>query len=193
MHYFVRAERIGDRNLHLYSIQCMLVHLHAAGNIHYTKSAHLYLQNMSNLKTSLSDQDFERFVSEGYFTVRRSDKFWCGGRLVGHNYRAGQMLSMKVGSGLSQGRNTSDGVVARWIYTMPGSLQVTEQWEQSSFNQSEELISLSSGNVADERVNFDSAEELGENAAKGNRGKTICGRDFEEESASVHTGRYGTY
>ncbi|GBN54399.1 hypothetical protein AVEN_219544-1 [Araneus ventricosus] len=131
MHYFVRAERIGDRNLHLYSIQCMLVHLHAAGNIHYTKSAHLYLQNMSNLKTSLSDQDFERFVSEGYFTVRRSDKFWCGGRLVGHNYRAGQMLSMKVGSGLSQGRNTSDGVVARWIYTMPGSLQVTEQWEVS--------------------------------------------------------------
>ncbi|GBM19358.1 hypothetical protein AVEN_195992-1 [Araneus ventricosus] len=63
MHYFVRAERIGDRNLHLYSVQRMLVHLHAAGNIHYTKSAHLYLQNMSNLKTRLSDQDFERFRS----------------------------------------------------------------------------------------------------------------------------------
>ncbi|GBN04037.1 hypothetical protein AVEN_61515-1 [Araneus ventricosus] len=78
MHYFVRAERIGDRNLHLYSVQRMLVHLHAAGNIHYTKSGHVYLQNMSNLKTSLSEQCFERFVSEGYFTVRRSDKFWCG-------------------------------------------------------------------------------------------------------------------
>ncbi|GBO24579.1 hypothetical protein AVEN_195717-1 [Araneus ventricosus] len=32
MHYYVRAERIGDRNLHLYSVQRMLVHLHAAGN-----------------------------------------------------------------------------------------------------------------------------------------------------------------
>ncbi|GBN10649.1 hypothetical protein AVEN_206239-1, partial [Araneus ventricosus] len=78
MYYFVKAERIGDRNLHLYSVQRMLVHLHAAENIHYTKSAHLYLHNMSNSKTSLSDQDFECFLSEGYFTVRLSDRFWCG-------------------------------------------------------------------------------------------------------------------
>ncbi|GBO17235.1 hypothetical protein AVEN_144292-1 [Araneus ventricosus] len=78
MHYFVRAERTGDWNLHLYFVQRILVHLHAAGNIHYSKSAHLYLQNMSNLKTSLSDQEFERSVNQGYFTVRRSDKFWCG-------------------------------------------------------------------------------------------------------------------
>ncbi|GBN58779.1 hypothetical protein AVEN_213914-1 [Araneus ventricosus] len=105
----------------------MLVHLHAAGNIHYAKSAHLYLQNMSNLKTSLSDQEFECFVSEGYFTVRRV-LVW---RLDGHNYRAGQMRSMKVSGGLTQGRNMSDGVVAHWICTMPGSLQVTEQWRLS--------------------------------------------------------------
>ncbi|GBL98623.1 hypothetical protein AVEN_19683-1 [Araneus ventricosus] len=78
IHYFVRAERTDDWNLHFYSVHRMLVHLHAAGHIHYGKSAHLYYQNMSNLKTSLSDQEFERFVSEGYFTVRRSDKFWCG-------------------------------------------------------------------------------------------------------------------
>ncbi|GBM56394.1 hypothetical protein AVEN_132866-1 [Araneus ventricosus] len=80
----------------------MLVHLHAAGNIHYAKSAHLYLQNMSNLKTSLS-------------------------------YRF-----------------------------------------HPPFNQSEELISLSSGIVADDRVNCDSAEELGENAAKGIVGKRFA-------------------
>ncbi|GBM16544.1 hypothetical protein AVEN_224280-1 [Araneus ventricosus] len=46
--------------------------------------------------------------------------------------------------------------------------------QYSPFNQSEELISLFSGIVADDRVNCDSAEELDENAAKGNRGKTIC-------------------
>ncbi|GBL90431.1 hypothetical protein AVEN_178858-1 [Araneus ventricosus] len=58
IHYFVRAERTDDWNLNFYSVQRMLVHPHAAGHIHYAKSAHLYLQNMSNLKTSLSDQKF---------------------------------------------------------------------------------------------------------------------------------------
>ncbi|GBO32832.1 hypothetical protein AVEN_35178-1 [Araneus ventricosus] len=49
------------------------------------------------------------------------------------------------------------------------------------------------GIVADDRVNCDSAEELGENATKGIVGKKIFSRDFEEESTSVHTGRYGKY
>ncbi|KAJ8887374.1 hypothetical protein PR048_013589 [Dryococelus australis] len=70
--------RKGDWNLHFFSIQLTLAHLHAAGHIHYAKSAHLYLQNMSKLKTTLSDQEFEGFISQGYFTVWRSDKFWCG-------------------------------------------------------------------------------------------------------------------
>ncbi|GBN30184.1 hypothetical protein AVEN_104451-1 [Araneus ventricosus] len=47
--------------------------------------------------------------------------------------------------------------------------------KHSPFNQSEELISLSSRIVADDRVNFESVEELCENAAKG-----IVGRRFAE-------------
>ncbi|GBN22510.1 hypothetical protein AVEN_239308-1 [Araneus ventricosus] len=113
INYFRRAERSDDWNLHFYSVQRMLVHLHAAGHIHYAKSAHLYLQNKSNLKTSLSDQEFERF--------------------------------------------------------------------HSPFNQSEELISLSSGIVADDRVNCDSAEELGENAAKGIVGKRFADVTFKRK------------
>ncbi|GBO07874.1 hypothetical protein AVEN_36250-1 [Araneus ventricosus] len=57
IHYFVRAERTDDWNLHFYSVQRMLVHLHADGHIHYATSAQLYFQNMSNLKTSLSNQE----------------------------------------------------------------------------------------------------------------------------------------
>ncbi|GBM74362.1 hypothetical protein AVEN_151972-1 [Araneus ventricosus] len=41
MHDFMRVERTGDWNLHLCSVQRMLVHLHAAGHIHYAKSAYL--------------------------------------------------------------------------------------------------------------------------------------------------------
>ncbi|GBN00075.1 hypothetical protein AVEN_69851-1 [Araneus ventricosus] len=109
----------------------MLVHVHVAGNIHYAKSAHLCLHNMSNLKTSLSDKEFECFMSEGYFTVRRSEKFWCG---VWMDITIEQVLkfTMKVSGGLTQGRNMSDGVIARSICTMPGSLEVTEAVEVSS-------------------------------------------------------------
>ncbi|GBM49351.1 hypothetical protein AVEN_148679-1 [Araneus ventricosus] len=166
---------------------------------------------MSNLETSLSDQEFEIFGREGYFTVRRSDKFWCGvwtDMTIQHVL----MRFMKVRSGLTQDRNMSDGVVARWICTMPGSFQVTEavetfaevtgeysdqhislskSWQtrdtsdlkkfliwlkqHSSFNQAEELMSLSSGIVADDKINCDSAEKLGENAVKG-----IVGKRFAE-------------
>ncbi|GBN22568.1 hypothetical protein AVEN_62206-1 [Araneus ventricosus] len=46
--------------------------------------------------------------------------------------------------------------------------------QHSPFNQSEELISLSSGIVADGRVNCDSTEELGESASKGIVGKRFA-------------------
>ncbi|KAJ8877140.1 hypothetical protein PR048_021593 [Dryococelus australis] len=104
---------------------------------------------------------------------------------------------MKVSSGLTQGRNMSDSVVERWICTMPGSLHVTEaveafagvtgessdqhislsrSWQTrdtiwlnqlSPFSKSEKFNSLSSGIVAYNRVNCDSAEELGKNAVRG--------------------------
>ncbi|GBM30460.1 hypothetical protein AVEN_237689-1 [Araneus ventricosus] len=46
--------------------------------------------------------------------------------------------------------------------------------QHSPFNQSEELIFLSSGIVADDKFNFDSTEELGENTAKGIVGKRFA-------------------
>ena len=47
---FIRAERTGNWALHLQSIQDMLPYLAASGHNMYTKSAMLYLQQMSNLK-----------------------------------------------------------------------------------------------------------------------------------------------
>ncbi|GBL99323.1 hypothetical protein AVEN_206748-1 [Araneus ventricosus] len=160
----------------------MLVHLHSAGNIHYAKSAHLYLQSMSNLKTSLSDQEFERFVSEGYFTVRRSDKFCAldlhhSGKSSGDgtveafdevkDESSDQYISS---SKLWQTRNTSD--LKKFLIWLK---------QHSPFNQSEDLISLSSGIVVDDKVNCDSAEELGENAAKGMVGKRFTDVTFKRK------------
>lgn len=206
---FVRAERTGDWELHLFCVLSMLCVLHAAGHIHYAKSALIYLQKVSKLKSILSEEEWVRFVRLGFFTIRRTDKPFNG---VWTDMTIEQVLmrAMKVSGGLMQGRHMSDSVIARWICTMPGSLQVTEaveafaevtpessdqhislsrSWQardsrdlqkfllwlnqHSPFNKSEELVSLSSGIVADSRVNCDSAQKVGEDAVKALTGKTF--------------------
>lgn len=42
--YFIRAERTGDFELHLYSIKLMIPYFHAAGHLQYAKYAQLYLE-----------------------------------------------------------------------------------------------------------------------------------------------------
>ncbi|KAE8749717.1 hypothetical protein FOCC_FOCC003457 [Frankliniella occidentalis] len=78
---FIRAERTGDWGLHLYSIQRMLPFFHAAAHINYAKTAHLYLQDMSDLNQKMNteeSEEFTKFTCEGYFTIRRSEAYWGG-------------------------------------------------------------------------------------------------------------------
>lgn len=41
---FIRAERMGDFELHLYCVKCMLPFFHSAGHLPYAKYAHYYVQ-----------------------------------------------------------------------------------------------------------------------------------------------------
>ena len=75
---FIRAEREGNWILHLDSVVFMLPYFHAAGHILYAKSAHLYAQDMCTLETLLPASVYENFTAKGFFTVRRSDRFWSG-------------------------------------------------------------------------------------------------------------------
>ena len=52
---FIRAERTGNFNLHLEATNDMLPYFAAAGHNFYLKSAQLYLQKMSKLKTEHPD------------------------------------------------------------------------------------------------------------------------------------------
>lgn len=56
----------------------MLPYFHAAGHLHYAKSVHVYLQDMYSLAERMTPEDYENFTTNGYFTIRRSDKFWGG-------------------------------------------------------------------------------------------------------------------
>lgn len=75
---FILAERTGDWDLHLYCIAKMIPVLHAGGHTAYAKSTRLYLDSMKKLSQIMDDDQFAKYPSEGYWTIRRSNRFWSG-------------------------------------------------------------------------------------------------------------------
>ena len=64
---FIRAERTGNWELHLHSIQAMLPYMAASGHNSYTKSGMLYLQQMLNLLTQ--HPNVQQHFSEGLHVI----------------------------------------------------------------------------------------------------------------------------
>lgn len=128
MRLFVRAERSGDWHLHLYSVQLMLPYLHAAGHLHYAKAGQLYLQQMLKIETIMKPEEFNKFVMLGYFTVRRSDKYWSG---IWTDMTIEQVLmrNLKTTGGLTRGRGIAPSTIAKWIHSMPAASKVVDAME----------------------------------------------------------------
>jgi len=126
---FIQAERSGNWNLHLQCIQDMFPYFHASGHFLYAKSCHLYLQDMQELKSKLSNLDYKRFVTKGYFTIRRSDKFWSG---IWSDMTIKQTLmrSMKSNGGLTHGRGITACTMTKWINSMTTMIDISQQIEQ---------------------------------------------------------------
>lgn len=125
---FIEAERSGNWQLHVTTIAKMLPFFHAAGHNNYALSAHLYLQNMQDLEQKMGFRNYHDFVSKGYFTIRRSDKFWSG---IWSDMTIEQTLmrSMKSTGGLTRGRGLTDSVLTKWILGMPVMQKVSESIE----------------------------------------------------------------
>lgn len=126
---FIRAERSGDWDLHLSTVQRMIPYFHASGHFLYAKSAHLYLQDMRKLKGTINDDyEFTRFTSDGFFTIRRSHKFWSG---VWSDMIIEQFLmrSIKTQGGLTHGRGLSESVLTTFVLTMIILVDVCNEME----------------------------------------------------------------
>lgn len=126
---YIRAERVGDWNLHLFCVQSMLPYFHAAGHLNYAKTAHIYLQRMLSLRESLPIEELEKFVGKSYFTIKRTDKFWSGTwtDMVIEQYL---MRSMKSTGGLTHGRGLSNPTLSKWIRAMPATVEVVDALEK---------------------------------------------------------------
>lgn len=113
---FLRAERMGDWKSHLNCIKEMLPYFHASGHFPYAKSAHLYLQDMQQLENLIDPEVYKKF-SEGFFTVRRSDKLSCG-TSTDMVIEQSMMKAMKTDGGIARGRSTKQSVISKWVYSM---------------------------------------------------------------------------
>ena len=70
---FIKAERIGNWNLHLQAVQEMLPYSTASGHNLYAKSAYMYLQKMQKLPES--HPDVHSSFLNGFHVIRRSDRY----------------------------------------------------------------------------------------------------------------------
>lgn len=208
--HLIRAERTGDWQLHISTVKKMLPYFHAAGHILYAKSAHLYCQQMSELESRLSPEEFKQFTIDGYFTIRRADRFWSG-TSTDMIIEQCLMRSLKSSGGLTHGRGITENTLMRWVTCAPINVEVSQafqiftnvspytseqhieerlsrqerdakdkakfiKWieQHNPFDQSrEELISLSSGLVADSDIDCFQAQEKGHAAMS-----ELVGKDF---------------
>lgn len=126
---FTRAERTGNWELHIHCVKSMLPTFHAAGHTLYAKSAQLYLQEMQRLEGLMPDEDFDNFTAQGYFTIRRTNKFWSG---VWSDMTIEQVLmkSMKVQGGLVTGRGITEATLVQFICALPPCIPIMEAVEK---------------------------------------------------------------
>ena len=120
---YIRAERTGNWALHLQAIQEMLPYLAASGHNHYTKSATVYLQEMSNLKAQ--HPHVQQRFDEGFHVIRRSNRLWAG---LPSDLIIEQVLmrSLKTSGGLTRGRGMTEHQRLLWLLSRPACAEVNQ-------------------------------------------------------------------
>lgn len=144
---FVEAERLGNWSLHLQSVRSMLPLFHASGHFAYAKSAQIYLQDMVDLEFTMDPIEYSKFATEGYFTIRRSNKAWSG---VWSDMTIEQTLNRFFGTDLKHGRGVTPSVVARYLLGMPAAFDVMNNLEEVlniSSKSSEQHVDLSASRI----------------------------------------------
>ena len=110
------------------AIKRMLPYFHAAGHFLYTKSAYVFVQDMGKLKLSMDEGNFKKFTAD-FFTIKRSDKFFCG-ILNDMVIEQSLMKSSKVQGGFVHGRSTKDSVLTKFVVGLVSASNVTEGLEK---------------------------------------------------------------
>lgn len=156
---FIDAERSGNWEQHLTVIQQMLPYFHAGGHFPYAKSAHLYVQDMIELKEKMQSfpEEFQLFTEQQHFTGRRGNKFYTG-TWTDMLIEQCLMRSIHVIGGIAHGRGSTPSVTSTWIQSLPATTEVCNSLEefvgvQAESSEQHKDLRLSSIKLDDEHPN----------------------------------------
>ena len=113
---FIRADGTGDWNFHLFCILKTIQILHAGGHTAYAKSNRLYLQQMYYLNNLMDQEQYMRYASCGYWTIRRNHRFCQKVQQTRHAIEQVLMRMLKSRGGLAHGRGINPGTQAKLVY-----------------------------------------------------------------------------
>lgn len=162
MKNFIQAERSGDWYGHLRAVQEMLPYFHASGHFPYAKSAQMYLQDMLDLESRMNPEEFKLFVDKGFFTIRRTTKFWSG-TWSDMTIEQSLMRPFSVHGGLTRGRGYTDSVQSRWILGMPATHDICEAIEEYggiSFVSSEQHVDCRDSRISKDQKDITELEKF---------------------------------
>ena len=105
------------------SVREILHTFHAAGHLPYAKSAQLYLQEMERLEELLPTDDFEKYINQGYFTIRQTNR---AGVWIDMTIEQVLMKMMKVQGCMTRGRGITDTALVYFICALPPCIPIME-------------------------------------------------------------------
>ncbi|KAL8625560.1 hypothetical protein ACOMHN_014648 [Nucella lapillus] len=83
---------------------------------------------MKKLPELMGDAQFRKFTQDGYFTIRRKDKFW-GGNFTDQTIEQVLMRMLKVSGGLAHGRGITDSTLSKWVHVIPRCVPICNSLE----------------------------------------------------------------
>ena len=130
---YLKAERLGDWNLHLQATADMLPYFAASGHNNYLKSSYIYLQQMYELPNS--HPSVHHNFSKGLFVVRRSNRQWAG-IPMDQIIEQCLMQNLKTSGGLTHGGGFSEIERHVWTLSMPTCVALHQSMQKlTSTNQ----------------------------------------------------------
>lgn len=128
MRLFIFAERTGDFDLHLYCVERFIPIFHASNHFPYAKSTRRYLDTMRDLPNIMSKEQYDAYVKGGFFTIRRSHRFWSG---IFSDQTIEQVLmrTLKAPGGLAHGRGVTDSTQAKFVHAIPKCIPICNALE----------------------------------------------------------------
>ena len=121
----LRGQRTSQPKLYFKALQSMLPFFAASGHNNYTKSAHLFLQDMMDLQ-KMNEKLYDQLIESGLFFIRRSNRYWAG---LASDLVIEQVLmkSIKSSGGLTHGRGMDETQRTRWLQAMPIFAQISDE------------------------------------------------------------------